>query len=136
MVDETGLLVATFFRQPWIAEQVKVGDAVALSGRVTFSYGFKQMKAPFHEVLGPADQASSYARVLPVHPVGEGVTLAWMRRMVSAALADVGDVCDWVPARLVADHSLMGLGRAGLPTTSCSACRWPFSPARAWSSRA
>lgn len=112
VVDETGLLVATFFRQPWIAEQVKVGDAVALSGKVTFSYGFKQMKAPFHEVLGPADQASSYARVLPVHPVGEGVTLAWMRRMISAALADVGDVCDWLPARLVADHSLMGLGRA------------------------
>ena len=36
VVDETGLLVATFFRQPWIAEQVKVGDAVALSGKVTF----------------------------------------------------------------------------------------------------
>ena len=112
VVDETGMLVATFFRQPWIAEQVKVGDAVALSGKVSFSYGFKQMKAPFHEVLGPADQACSYARVLPVHPVGEGVTLAWMRRMISAALADVGDVCDWLPARLVADHSLMGLGRA------------------------
>ena len=59
VVDESGLLVATFFRQPWIAEQVKVGDAVALSGKVTFSYGFKQMKAPFHEVLGPAGQASS-----------------------------------------------------------------------------
>ncbi len=112
VVDETGLLVATFFRQPWIAEQVKVGDAVALSGKVSFSFGFKQMKAPFHEVLGPADQASAYARVLPVHPVGEGVTLAWMRRMVSAALADVGDVCDWLPASLVAGHALMPLARA------------------------
>ena len=36
VVDETGVLVATFFRQPWIAEQVKVGDVVALSGKVTF----------------------------------------------------------------------------------------------------
>ena len=112
VLDETGVLVATFFRQPWIAEQVKVGDVVALSGKVEFSFGFKQMKAPFHEVLGADGQASDYARVLPVHPVGEGVTVAWMRRMVSAALCDVGDVCDFMPARLVAAHGLMTLPRA------------------------
>ena len=112
VLDETGVLVATFFRQPWIAEQVKVGDLVALSGKVEFSFGFKQMKAPFHEVLGADGQASDYARVLPVHPVGEGVTVAWMRRMVSAALCDVGDVCDFMPARLVAAHGLMTLPRA------------------------
>ena len=112
VVDETGVIMATFFRQPWIADQVKVGDTIALSGKVTFAYGFRQMKAPFHEVLGAGGEASDYARVLPVHPVGEGVTVAWMRRMVSAALADVGDVCDWLPAPLAASHSLMTLSRA------------------------
>ena len=112
VVDETGVLVATFFRQPWIAEQVHVGDRVALSGKVEFSYGFKRMKAPFHEVLGPAAGAGGYARVLPVHPVGEGVSASWMRRIVAAALADVGDVCDWLPAGLAAGHGLMTLARA------------------------
>ncbi|MBM6774786.1 helicase-related protein [Olsenella profusa] len=155
VVDETGVLMATFFRQPWIAEQVRVGDRVALSGKVTFAYGFRQMKAPFYEVveraasavapseaggddprpqfcsrgvsLAPAKlsedggrplrpaQASpgeKYARVLPVHPVGEGVTASWMRRIVAAALADVGDVADWLPARLAAGHGLMTLARA------------------------
>ena len=114
VMDETGVLVATFFRQPWIAEQVHVGDRVALSGKVEFSYGFKRMKAPFHEVLvlGPAAGAGGYARVLTVHPVGEGVTASWMRRIVAAALADVGDVCDWLPAGLVAQHGLMTLARA------------------------
>ena len=107
VIDETGVLVATFFRQPWIAEQVHVGDRVALSGKVEFSYGFKRMKAPFHEVLGPAAGAGGYARVLPVHPVGEGITASWMRRIVAAALADVGDVCDWLPAGLVARRGLM-----------------------------
>ncbi|MBM6817500.1 ATP-dependent DNA helicase RecG [Olsenella uli] len=112
VVDETGVLVATFFRQPWIAEQVHVGDRVALSGKVEFSYGFKRMKAPFHEVLGPAAGAGGYARVLPIHPVGEGVSASWMRRIVAAALADVGDVCDWLPAGLAAGHGLMTLARA------------------------
>ncbi len=112
VVDETGVLMATFFRQPWIAEQVKVGDVVALSGKVGFAYGFRQMRAPFYEVVDPAAGTAGYARVLPVHPVGEGITAPWMRRIVSAALADVGDVVDWLPAGLVARRGLMTLSRA------------------------
>lgn len=111
VVDETGVMEATFFRQPWIAEQVHKGDVVALSGKVTFGYGFKQMKAPFHEVVG-AGGADTYARVLPVHGVGEGLTVAWMRRIVSTALLDMGDVCDFLPAGLAARRGLMTLGRA------------------------
>lgn len=110
--DETGVVQATFFRQPWIADQLHQGDTVALSGKVTFSYGFKQMKAPFYEVLGKAGESASYARVLPVHPVGEGITASWMRRIVAAALEDVGDVCDELPPALVARRRLMTLGRA------------------------
>ena len=112
VLDNTGVIQATFFRQPWIAEQLHVGDTVALSGKVTFVYGFKQMKAPFHEVLTAGDAGGAYARVLPVHPVGEGITASWMRRIVAAALADMGDVCDYLPARLVARRGLMTLGRA------------------------
>ncbi len=112
VLDQTGVVQATFFRQPWIAEQVHVGDTVALSGKVTFAYGFKQMKAPFYEVLSSSDTGGSYARVLPVHPVGEGVTASWMRRIVAAALGDVGDVCDFLPARLACRHQLPTLARA------------------------
>ena len=112
VMDDTGVLVATFFRQPWIAEQVKAGDVVALSGKVTFGYGFKQMKAPFYEVVGSAAQTAAYARVLPVHPVGEGISASWMRRIVASALADVGDVADWLPSGLASRRSLMTLGRA------------------------
>lgn len=110
--DETGVLSASFFGQPWLAEQVRRGDKVALSGKVGFAFGFKQMRAPFHEILEPKDGASAYRRVLPVHPVGEGLTTSWMRRIVSCAIADVGDVADWLPAPLAARHGLMSLARA------------------------
>lgn len=112
VMDETGVLQASFFRQPWVAEQVHKGDRVALSGTVGFGYGFKQMRSPFLEVVGSEDGAGDHARVLPVHPVTEGLSASWMRRIVSAALADVGDVCDWLPAPLAARHGLMTLGRA------------------------
>ena len=122
VLDQTGVMQATFFRQPWIADRLKVGTSVALSGRVEFAYGFKQMKAPFLEVLegsgeggdssGEGEGRSSRARILPVHPVGEGISASWMRRIVSCALADAGDVCDFLPPELVTRHGLMSLSRA------------------------
>ena len=112
VIDDTGWLVGTFFKQPWVAEQVHEGDVVALSGKVVVEYGAKQMKAPFYEVIGTADEQGSYTRVLPVHHVGEGISAAWMRRIVSAAIADRGDVCDFLPAGLVADRGLMSWARA------------------------
>lgn len=112
VVDETSVLLATFFRQPWVAEQVHEGDVVALSGKVTFAYGFRQMRSPFYEVVTATGGAGDYARVLPVHPVTEGLSASWMRRIVAAALADAGDVCDWLPARLAARRGLMSLARA------------------------
>lgn len=112
VVDESGVLLATFFKQPWIAEQVREGDWIALSGKVSFAYGFRQMKAPFYEVLSSANKPQDYARVLPVHPVGEGISVAWMRRIIAAALADVGDISDFMPASLVAEHGLMTQARA------------------------
>jgi ATP-dependent DNA helicase RecG len=111
VIDQTGVVMATFFKQPWIADQVHSGDLVVLRGKVTFAFGFKQMKAPtWFEVLDGS--TGSRPRVLPVHSVGEGVSVAWMRRIVSAALADSADVCDWLPASLVARRGLMTLSRA------------------------
>lgn len=110
--DDTGTLTATFFRQPWLAQQLHAGDTVALSGEILFYKGFKQMKAPFLEQLESPRGQSDYARVLPVHPVGEGITASWMRRIVSAALADAGDLCDFLPSALVARHGLMTRARA------------------------
>lgn len=146
LVDETGVLMCAFFKQPWLAEQLHPGDVMAVSGKVTFAFGFRQMRPQFHEVVGraekgaaasgapvvsapaapagtsapaapagapaPAASVGRYARILPVHGVGEGVSAAWMRRICSAALADVGDVADFAPAALVSSHDLMTLSRA------------------------
>ena len=130
LVDDTGVIMCAFFKQPWLAEQLHVGDELAVSGKVTFAYGFRQMRPQFHEVVrqasereagaqgarggGPqaAGQASAYARILPVHGVTEGLSPAWMRRIASAALADYGDACDFMPASLVASHRLMTEARA------------------------
>lgn len=117
--DATGVLVATYFGQPWLAKQFRRGQLVALSGKVGFSYGFKRMNGPFHDLLGETapDGSASPAgrdrlRMLPVHRATDGLSQQWARRIAACALEDYGDVCDFWPARLRVRRGLMPLSRA------------------------
>lgn len=129
ILDDTSVMQASFFGQPWLAQELKVGDRVALSGDVSFAYGFKQMRSPFIDKLstGDATEASAttevsaatearndkfFARILPVHRLSDGISASWMRRIVSTALADYGDICDFMPAKLVEKRGLMSEARA------------------------
>ena len=84
LVDGTGILIVTCFRQPWLMDQVKAGDAVAVSGKVTFDYGYKRMTNPFIEVIGEGEEVTG--SVVPVHPATEKLTAAWVRRIVANGL--------------------------------------------------
>ena len=109
LVDETGVLQVAFFRQPWIAQQFKQGDRLAVMGKVEFAYGFKQMASPHFEKLEDGRAAGT---ILPVHYVSDGVSQAWMRRIVSGALEVVGNPFDPIPARLRVKRRLMSNARA------------------------
>ena len=109
LVDETGVLQVAFFRQPWIAQQLKVGDRLAVMGKLEFAYGFKQMASPHFEKLEGERTAGT---ILPVHYVSDGLSQAWMRRIVSSALEMVGDFCDPLPAALRVKRHLMSASRA------------------------
>ena len=66
-------------------------------GKVEFAYGFKQMASPHFEKLEDGRAAGT---ILPVHYVSDGVSRAWMRRIVSGALEVVGNPFDPIPAPL------------------------------------
>lgn len=120
VVDSTGVLMCTFFKQPWLAEQLKPGDMIAVSGKVEFAYGYKRMVPSFYEVVAKASELASgsevgtsqFARVLPVHHLSEGLSANWMRRIASAAVCDYGDISDFLPAEQVANLHLMTEARA------------------------
>lgn len=158
VVDQSGLIKAVFFRQPWIANQLHEQDLVALSGTIDFKFGFKQMNSPFFEVLtstadldsesfthvssrtetksqstamrdaqSPSVQrvrtqgaqiqsaqiqnswsAQTLGRIIPIHPATEGMSTAWIRRIISIALTENTQFLDWLPKALIARHRLMG----------------------------
>lgn len=110
VVDETGLLMVTCFRQPWLKDQVKPGMRIAVAGTLEFNYGFKRMTNPYLEVLGEGGAAEGM--IIPVHPACEKVSAAWMRRLVRGALDACAGAFDPLPLELRAKYRLMSRSQA------------------------
>ena len=106
--DGTGIIIATWFKQPWMAKRFKKGMRVAFSAKVTFDYGFKRMSSPFVAVLEDENGRSGKMHELhSVHPTTEGVSATWMRRFVANALEQAADISDPLPAYIRSDYRLL-----------------------------
>ena len=110
VVDATGVLVVTCFRQPWLKDQLKPGMGIAVAGKVEFDYGFKRMVNPYIEQLGDGQMAEGM--IIPVHPACEKISAAWMRRLVGNALDAVQGCYDPLPLDLRVRYRLMARGAA------------------------
>ena len=111
LVDGTGTLMVTAFRQPWLMDQVRAGMRIAVAGKLEFNYGFKRMTNPYLEALDGAEGAAA-GMVIPVHPATEKLSAAWVRRLVGNALAHVAGLHDPLPLELRAKYRLMSRGAA------------------------
>lgn len=109
LVDDTGVLMVTMFRQPWLANSLQAGMRLAVAGKLEFGYGFKRMTNPYLEELG---QDVARGVVVPVHPATEKITPAWMRRIVGNALDQTLGVLDPLPLDLRVKYRLMSRGCA------------------------
>ncbi len=107
--DGTGIIIATWFRQPWMAAKFERGMRVAFSGKVSFEYGFKRMSNPYVAFLGePGQPQARLAQMIAVHPTTEGISTTWMRRFVANALEQTADMTDALPVDLRLKHGLIG----------------------------
>ena len=106
VVDETGVLIITAFRQPWLADQFKAGMTVAVSGKVEFNYGFKRMTNPYIEALDDGG-ADFHGMIVPVHPSTGAIKAGMMRRLVQNALEETEGALDPLPVALRAKYRLM-----------------------------
>lgn len=106
LVDETGVLIVTAFRQPWLMDSLKVGMRIAVAGALKFDYGFKRMTNPFIEVVGDGEGKVA-GRIIPVHPATEKLSTAWVRRLVGNALSQTRGALDPLPLSLREKYRLM-----------------------------
>ena len=98
--DETGSIVITWFNQPWMLQQIKIGDEIFVSGTVRqhpkFGRGFT---SPIWE---PATEETLAAgNIAPVYPLMGQVTQKTLRKIIRIVLADLEEVPDLLPQELL-----------------------------------
>lgn len=87
--DETGLTYATWFNQPFLKKQFKVGDKLVLYGKVEM-YGKRlQLSNPEHEKVSARTSESVHtSRIVPVYPLTEGLAQKGVRRAVKELVSN------------------------------------------------
>ena len=89
--DESGSLGVTWFNQPYITAQLRVGQEYLFYGRVQGCGRARQMISPQAEKVAENDR--NPGRIVPVYPLTAGLTQRDMARVTEAALDAVPE--DW-----------------------------------------
>ena len=82
--DNTGFLELTWFNQPYLADRIKSGMLLKVTGKVGQYLGRPTMVAPEWEPVEREELKA--AGLLPVYPLTEGLTQKVMRSIVEQAL--------------------------------------------------
>ena len=104
VVDESGILIASWFNQPWMLKILSVGTRVILMGKVEHTFGYRRMSAPLHSVL---DEETSAGSILPVYRSNSDISQGWVSHCIDEALSLYPALLDPLPAQVRIDHGFI-----------------------------
>ena len=103
--DNTGLMYAVWFNQPWLKSQINQGERIALFGKPERQYGTWQMSNPVWE---PEGKNAQTGRLVPIYPATEGVSPAILSRLIRSNLDRYrSEIPEILPPELRERHGLM-----------------------------
>jgi len=109
--DGTGYLRLTWFNQPWMANRLKIGQQVVLSGKVDMYLGRLTMNNPDCEALEQEHLHTN--RIVPVYPLSGQITQRWLRRIMHQVVKYWAPrTSDFLPIELRKSADLMDLPTA------------------------
>ncbi len=82
--DETGFIEVVWFNQPYLAQRIKPGMMIVVSGRVDEYMGRLQLASPEWEPL--QQEQLHTGRLVPIYALTEGVNGRWLRQTIKRAV--------------------------------------------------
>src|SRR5579864_7704459 len=115
--DDSGILACKFFHGFYLEGKFKAGQRIVLHGKADLDPnrpGRIEMINPEYELLGSGEEDSTeVGRIVPIYEAIGGVTSRMMRRIVYAALENLGGALpDPLPAELLARYKFPSRGEA------------------------
>jgi ATP-dependent DNA helicase RecG len=109
--DDTGSIKIVWFRQPYLATQLKAGDELYLAGKPEIYKGLQMANPLYEKVFGEnafdtSGQAQT-ARIVPVYSLGVGISLRTFRNILFAVLPYAEQFKEILPLEIVQSENLM-----------------------------
>jgi ATP-dependent DNA helicase RecG len=109
--DSTGFIEVTWFNQPYLADKIKPGQQIVISGQVDEYLGQLCFTSPEWELL--EEELLHTARLVPVYPLTEGISAKWLRRLTKRTVDYWSKrLPDHLPASVRQEASLLDLETA------------------------
>jgi len=126
--DGTGALRLSWFNQPWMANRLKEGASISVSGKIDQYLGRLVMNNPDFE---PVEAESLHTnRIVPIYSLTEKITQKWLRNLMNQVISHWAlRVTDHLPESVRLDAKLPELGDALLQV------HFPVSQSRLKSAR-
>ena len=111
--DETGNIRVVWFNQPYVAQSLRRGMRVAVSGRVGMYRGAKVFENPEYETAADDRELVHTARLVPVYSVTEGLTSRRVRTLEKRVVdACAGLVPEHLPPAMPVRLGMLPIARA------------------------
>ena len=108
--DETGNIILTWFNQPYIKKQLRVGGEYSFYGKVKNTLGRIEMQSP---VFDAGDKAKNTGKIIPIYPLTAGITQNVFRGIVETAVKSVqGNLVDSLPEWIKVQYKLDDIEKA------------------------
>ncbi len=127
ITDGSGMLVGSWFNQPFMQKAFRPGQNVILSGIVKsnpYKSGLPQIDNPDYEIMDESepDHLIHTGRTVPIYRTTAGLSVRYLRSMIKAVLDSCGAAApDALPDHLIHKYSLipfaLALSEVHFPTT-------------------
>jgi ATP-dependent DNA helicase RecG len=109
--DGTGNIRLTWFNQPWLANRLKAGRQISVSGKIQEYLGRLVMQQPDWEPLEMDHLHTN--RIVPIYPLTSGITQKWLRQRMNQVVSWWAPaVVDPLPNEVRRSAGLVALGEA------------------------
>ena len=110
--DETGVLYGVWFNQPYLSQQVRVGDEVIFYGHVEPRTRLQMIHPELERVDEDEGERSIHmGRIVPIYPLVSGMSQRWLRQIIATVLEHHSDALE-----------------ESLPVSLCQSRQWPILP--------
>ena len=116
--DDSGIIKAVWFNQPYILQTLKPGRLANFSGKVSFSNGELCLSHPAYELLSKSfaeaenKETKHTGRLVPVYPETRGLTSRGLRFLIKPILEAAQFPSEWIPEEIIKKNGFPRLPEA------------------------